>query len=191
LCWNRLISSLFFKCKKLCGISLVRLLIERSSDFKLIRHLITNVLMPTISNNKIVSWNQKIFRFNYKIMIRVFKNYHLVLWFLKNIMVCESLGKRISYVKKRHIILVHLMYSKLYCWLTVNLRHVCIYWFHLRFKIDFSSWESLYFIGLNPNHSKAYFLAKHLFSIFISIIPGDILYIVILYPQILKFTTKS
>jgi len=45
------------------------------------------------------------------------------------------------------------------------LSRVSIRWSFLRLKADFSSWESLYLIGLNPNRSKVWILASHLFAL--------------------------
>ena len=39
------------------------------------------------------------------------------------------------------------------------LGRVSIHWLCLRFKVDLSSWESLYLIKLNPNRSKVWILA--------------------------------
>jgi hypothetical protein len=44
------------------------------------------------------------------------------------------------------------------------LSQVSICWSFLRFKEDLFSWESLYLIGLNPNRSKVWILASHLFT---------------------------
>jgi hypothetical protein len=54
--------------------------------------------------------------------------------------------------------------GKLHCYLIVFLGWVFICWYFLRFKTDLSSWESLYLIGLNPNHSKVWILASYLFT---------------------------
>jgi hypothetical protein len=43
------------------------------------------------------------FEFNHKIMISRFKSRHLVLWLLENLMVCESLDKRLVVQGKKHI----------------------------------------------------------------------------------------
>ena len=106
-------------------------------------------------------------------------------------MVCESLGKETNCVRGDILPLVHLTYSKLHHRLIINLRHVFLCWSHLRFNVDLPSWESPYLIGLNPNYFKAWFLAIHLFFYFVYLIPGGILYNVILNSQILKSTTKS
>jgi hypothetical protein len=54
--------------------------------------------------------------------------------------------------------------GRLHCYLIVFLGWVFICWYFLRFKTDLSSWESLYLIGLNPNHSKVWILASYLFT---------------------------
>jgi len=68
-----------------------------------------------MSNNETISWNSKVVKFNHKVMIRVLKSRHHILWTLENLMICENLGKMTSYIKERHITLVHLIYSKLHC----------------------------------------------------------------------------
>jgi len=54
--------------------------------------------------------------------------------------------------------------GKLHCYLIVFLGWVFICWYFLRFKANLSSWESLYLIGLNPNHSKVWILVSYLFT---------------------------
>jgi hypothetical protein len=61
------------------------------------------------------------------------------------------------------------------------LSRISIRWSFLRLKADFSSWESLYLIGLNPNRSKVWILASHLHLV--SLIPKGVLYRVILHPH--------
>ena len=69
-------------------------------------------------------------------------------------MVCESLGKGLVMQREDASPPVHLTSGKLHCYLIGFLGRVSICWSFLRFKVDLSSWESLYLIGLNRNHSK-------------------------------------
>ena len=70
-------------------------------------------------------------------------------------MVCESLGKGSVVQGEDASPPVHHTSSKLYCFLIVFFSSlISIHWFFLMFKVDLSSRESLYLIGLNLNRSK-------------------------------------
>jgi hypothetical protein len=60
------------------------------------------------------------------------------------------------------------------------LSRVSIRWSFLRFKADLSSWESLYFIGLNPYRSKVWIFSIA-FLYLVSLILEGVLYHIILH----------
>jgi len=47
------------------------------------------------------------------------------------------------------------------------LSRVSIRWSFLKLKVDLSSWESLYLIGLKPSRSKVWILASHFYTLYL------------------------
>jgi hypothetical protein len=93
----------------------------------------------------------------------MFRSRHLLLWSLRTYGLREY-EEGAGCAKGRRITPVHLpKVSCIVVWLFF-LSRVSICWSFLRLKIDFSSWESLYLITLNPNRSKVWILASHLFT---------------------------
>ena len=108
----------------------------------------------------------RVFGFNHKIMINVQES-------PPRIMVSRNLWSARVWVRdwlcngKTHH--PHCTLPKVSC-IVVRLfflSQVSICWFFLRLKADFSSWESLYLIGLNPNHSKVWILTSHFYTLYL------------------------
>jgi hypothetical protein len=105
----------------------------------------------------------RVFVFNHKIMIKVQESPPSTmvtrnLWFAR-FRVRDWLCKG----KTHHPQCTLPKVSCIVVWLFF-LSRISIHWSFLRLKANFSSWESLYLIGLNPNYSKVWILALHLFT---------------------------
>ena len=131
----------------------------------------------------------RVFVFNHKIMIKVQE-------LPPSIMVTRNLWSARVWVrnwlckgKTHHPQCTLPKVSCIVVWLFF-LSQISIHWSFLRLKAYFSSWESLYLIGLNPNRSKVWILASHLFILCIFNTWGCTLSCNFTPPQILKSTSR-
>jgi hypothetical protein len=97
----------------------------------------------------------------------MFRSRHLVLWSLGIYGLWES-GKGTVCARRRHMN-PQCTLPKVSCiivWLFF-LSRISIRWSFLRFKVDLSSWESLYLIGLNPNRFKVWILTSYFYTLYL------------------------